>query len=163
MSNPLIIGIDPGYDRIGIAVGCKEKSIWRVLLYHCVETDRKAKLFDRYQQIILELKAILDQYPIQEAAIESLFWFKNQSTALHVSEARGVIIAELLSHGITITEYTPLQVKQSVAGYGRADKKAVAKMVQLELNIQEKMIDDTVDALALMICHQSSQKLNKKI
>lgn len=162
-TSPIIIGIDPGYDRIGLAIGQKHAATWQILAYECLETNRKLDLFTRYQQISTRLDQLLTIHQPQEAAIESLFWFKNQSTALHVSEARGVILAGLLAHGITISEYTPLQIKQSLTGYGRADKKAVEKMVRLELQLTEKIIDDTIDALALMVCHQAARVLKQKV
>lgn len=159
-NNPIIVGIDPGYDRVGVAIGQKNGNNWQVLAYTCIQTDKKAHLFERYQQITEELEALLIKYQVTEAGIESLFWNKNQSTALDVSEARGVIIATLLRHQIKISEYTPLQIKQSLTGYGRADKKAVEKMVRMELTLEGKIIDDTIDALATMICHECSRKLN---
>ena len=158
-NNPIIVGIDPGYDRVGIAIGQKNGNTWQVLAHTCIQTDKKAHLFQRYEQIAQELEALLTKYQVTEAGIESLFWFKNQSTALDVSEARGVIIATLLRQGVKIAEYTPLQIKQSLTGYGRADKKAVEKMVRMELSLSGKIMDDTIDALAAMICHECSRKL----
>ncbi|NMA29495.1 MAG: crossover junction endodeoxyribonuclease RuvC, partial [Candidatus Pacebacteria bacterium] len=120
---------------------------------------------ERYQQILEDLTAIIQRHQPQEAAIETLFWFKNQSTAMQVSEARGLILATLLKAGLKISQYTPLQIKQAVTGYGRADKKAVEKMVRLELAIDQnsakEILDDTFDALALLLCHQASRKLKK--
>lgn len=159
MHSPIIIGIDPGYDRVGIAIGQKNGQAWQLLDYRCIQTNKKATLFSRYAQIATELEELVTKYQVEEAGIESLFWFKNQSTALDVSEARGVIIATLLRHQISISEYTPLQVKQSLTGYGRADKKAVEKMVRMELSLTGKIIDDTIDALAIMICHQCSRQM----
>lgn len=158
-NNPIIIGIDPGYDRVGIAIGQKNKNSWQILAYQCIQTNKKAKLFNRYEQIISELEELIKRYQVEEAGIESLFWFKNKTTALDVSEARGIIIATLLNNGVKIFEYTPLQIKQGLTGYGRADKKAVEKMVRIELALEGKIIDDTIDALAAMICHESSRKL----
>lgn len=159
-NDPIIIGVDPGYDRIGFAIGQKIAKSWQVLDYQCIQTNKKERLFKRYEQIVFELEKAIVKNKVAEAGIESLFWFKNQSTALNVSEARGVIIATLLRHNIKVFEYTPLQIKQSLTGYGRADKKAVEKMVRMELSITEKAIDDTIDALAIMICHECSRKHN---
>ncbi len=156
-NNPIIIGIDPGYDRVGLAIGQKKEAKWQLYDYRCLQTNKQASLFTRYQQIAEELEVLITQHQVVEAGIESLFFFKNQSTALDVSEARGVIIATLLRQGIKIYEYTPLQIKQSLTGYGRADKKAVEKMVRMELTLQAKTLDDTIDALAIMICHQASR------
>ena len=161
-NNPIIVGIDPGYDRIGVAIGQKNDSRWLVLTYTCIQTNKKAKLFARYAQIAQELEALLIKHQVTEAAIESLFWFKNQSTALDVSEARGIIIATLLRQQIKIAEYTPLQIKQSLTGYGRADKKAVEKMVRMELSLTDQIMDDTIDALAVMICHECVRKMQKE-
>ncbi|HPS40837.1 MAG TPA: crossover junction endodeoxyribonuclease RuvC [Candidatus Woesebacteria bacterium] len=162
-NNPIIIGIDPGYDRVGVAIGQKTDQTWRLFTYHCIQTEQKAQLFERYAQIARELDKLVRDYQVTQASIESLFWFKNQSTALNVSEARGVIIATLLRTQVKIAEYTPLQVKQSLTGYGRADKKAVEKMVRMELHLEDKMIDDTIDALAIMICHECSRKLKENL
>lgn len=161
-NNPIIVGIDPGYDRVGIAIGQKNGSKWQVFAHTCIQTDKKAHLFKRYEQIAEELELLITKYQVTEAGIESLFWFKNQSTALDVSEARGVIIATLLRHQVKIAEYTPLQIKQSLTGYGRADKKAVEKMVRMELVLEGKIIDDAIDALATMICHECSRKMQKE-
>jgi len=165
MTNPIIIGIDPGYDRLGWAVAQKNPGAWHVFDQGCIVTDRQEEIEQRFQQILDELSAIIQRYQPQEAAVETLFWFKNQSSAMKVSEARGLIIANLLDAGIEISQYTPLQIKQAITGYGRADKKAVEKMVRLELAIDQNqaknIIDDTFDALALVICHQASRKLKK--
>ena len=159
-NNPIIVGIDPGYDRVGVAIGQKNGSTWQILAHTCIQTNKKSHLFKRYQQIAEELESLITKHQVTEAGIESIFWNKNQSTALDVSEARGVIIATLLRHQIKISEYTPLQIKQSLTGYGRADKKAVEKMVRMELTLEGKIIDDAIDALATMICHECSRKIN---
>ena len=165
MTNPIIIGIDPGYDRLGWAVAQKNPGAWHIFDQGCIVTDRQQEIEQRFQQILDELSAIIQRYQPQEAAVETLFWFKNQSSAMKVSEARGLIITNLLNAGIKISQYTPLQIKQAITGYGRADKKAVEKMVRLELAIDQNqaknIIDDTFDALALVICHQASRKLKK--
>ena len=165
MTNPIIIGIDPGYDRLGWAVAQKNPGAWHIFDQGCIVTDRQEQIEQRFQQILDELSTIIQRYQPQEAAVESLFWFKNQSSAMKVSEARGLIIGNLLDAGIKISQYTPLQIKQAITGYGRADKKAVEKMVRLELAIDQNeaknIIDDTFDALALVICHQASRKLKK--
>jgi len=165
MANPIIIGIDPGYDRLGWAIARYGNNAWQIFEHGCIITDRQGKIEDRYQQILEDLTAIIKRHQPEEAAIETLFWFKNQSTAMQVSEARGLILATLLKAGLKISQYTPLQIKQAVTGYGRADKKAVEKMVRLELAIDQnsakEILDDTFDALALLICHQASRKLKK--
>ena len=163
MPNPIIIGIDPGYDRLGWAVAQKNTSGWQIFAQGCIITNRQASIEERFQQILTDLANIIKKHQPQEAAVETLFWFKNQSSAMKVSEARGLIMATLLESGLKISQYTPLQIKQAVTGYGRATKKAVEKMVRLELAIDQNrakaILDDTFDALALVICHQASRKL----
>ncbi len=157
-----LLGIDPGYDRVGWAIGQVNGAKIAVLGFGCIETDKNQTLIQRYQQIDTQLQEILEQFQPVEAAIESLFFFKNQTTAMHVSEARGVIISCLFRHQVGFAEYTPLQIKQAVTGFGRADKKAVEKMVRLQLGLtqtNEKILDDTMDALAILITHASSRKL----
>ncbi len=149
-----IIGIDPGFDRIGWGViDCHARQC-HVLAYGCIQTNHRSDIFTRYQQIMTELTDILIAHQPIVAAIESLFFAKNQKTALRVSEARGVIISHLLKAGCQVVEYTPQAVKIAVTGYGRADKKAVEKMVRSELNLkQNTLIDDTLDALAVAVTH----------
>lgn len=157
---PLILGIDPGYDRIGWAIGQKLDEEWKLSAFDCIRTSRQSTIIDRYYQLGEELSAIIKQHRPDQAALESLFFFKNQKTVMKVSEARGVMIDRLLQKKIKIFEYTPLQIKQAVTGYGRADKQAVEKMVRLELNLTKKdIIDDTLDALAVMMTHQANHKL----
>jgi crossover junction endodeoxyribonuclease RuvC len=160
-----LLGIDPGYDRIGWAVGHVQGSKLAVVEFGCIETDKTQSLIDRYQQIDTQLEAVIKKLQPAEAAVESLFFFKNQTTAMHVSEARGIIISCLFRHRVSFAEYTPLQIKQAVTGYGRADKKAVDKMVRLQLGLKtgngkaEKILDDTMDALAILITHSASRQL----
>jgi crossover junction endodeoxyribonuclease RuvC len=157
---PLIMGIDPGYDRLGWSVGKKNSSGWEKVKHGCIFTDKNLDLNQRYQKIILELNKIIKKEKPVEAAVESLFFFKNHKTALKVAEARGIILSCLLNNNLKVYDYTPLQIKQAVTGWGRSDKKGVAKMVEMELKINsQKIIDDAIDALATMICHQANRKL----
>lgn len=150
-----VIGIDPGYDRLGWAIAQVEGTNWHSLKIDCIQTNRKQSLFQRYEQIMKDLDDIIQQYEPDEAAIESLFFFKNKKTALKVSEARGIIISQFLKNGQRISEYTPLEIKEAVTGYGRADKKAVEKMVRLEFgSFKKDIIDDAIDALAVIMTHQ---------
>ena len=131
--------------------------------YGLIETTKTQSIWQRYQQLDQELGEILDQYHPKEAALESVFFSKNQKTALRVSEARGVIINCLLRYQLRCFEYTPPQVKQAVTGYGNADKTAVEKMVRLQMKtmMQEssnKIIDDTIDAMAVAMTHAASRQ-----
>lgn len=156
----IILGIDPGYDRLGWAVGSTQGQQWQSLHYGVLQTAKATPLVQRYQQVAQELTIIIKTYSPSIAVIESLFFFSNQKTAMKVSEARGVIIKTCLSRGLKIAEFTPLQIKQAVTGYGRADKKSVEKMVRLQLKLADrKIMDDAIDALAIMLTYQVQSKL----
>lgn len=163
MPQPLIImGIDPGYDRIGWAVGKIHGSQVQAVSYGLIQTHASESLIQRYQLIDQELSQIISHFQPSEVAIESLFFNKNTSTAIHVAEARGVIISAFFRQKVAVFEYTPLQIKQAVTGFGRADKKAVEKMVLLQLKkcLNEKspkLVDDTFDALAVLLTHSASR------
>lgn len=150
----VILAIDPGYDRVGWAVGNVQHALISKLAYGCIQTNSGETLFQRYQQITSELAQIIQQHQPSQLAIESLFFFKNQKTVMQVSEARGVIISCCLQASLEIFEYTPLQIKQAVTGYGRAAKDQVDKMVRLQLKLgQQKIIDDAMDALGILLTH----------
>lgn len=158
MRSPVtILAIDPGYDRIGWAVGSMSGTECLALQYGLIQTNKSESRIDRYQHLDTELAEIMTRYQPQEAAIESLFFYNNKTTAIHVAEARGVVISSCFRHKVKVSEYTPLQIKQAVTGFGQADKKAVEKMVRLQLKRQvansEKIIDDTLDALAILLTH----------
>ena len=150
----IILGIDPGIAIVGWGVLEYSGSKFTVLGYGSIQTPSTIATEDRLCAVYSELKDIIQKYKPEHMAIEELFWNTNQKTGIAVAEARGVILlcAELL--GIEIFEYTPLQVKQSIVGYGRAEKSQVITMVQMFLNIKEKISpDDAADALAIAICH----------
>lgn len=152
----IIIGIDPGFDRLGWAVGKLEKNHrLNLLSFGLIQTDKKDELLQRYMQVDKELGEILDEFRPESAAIETLFFFKNQKTVMQVAESRGVILSALLRRQIQVAQYTPRQIKAAVAGDGSADKKGVEKLVRLQLAIPTTMeiIDDTYDALAALLTH----------
>ena len=156
----LILGLDPGYDRLGWAVGDKKNNKWKNLHYGCIQTNKKQPLLKRYHQLDFKLNDIIRDYHPYQAAVETLFFSKNRKTALAVSEARGVILSCLIRNNLEIYEYGPGQIKQTVTGYGQADKKAVEKMVRMELSLpKEPIIDDAIDALGVMITHGAHYNL----
>lgn len=158
------LAIDPGYDRLGWAVGSIAKRNITQIAYGCIQTDKKLALLQRYTQIIEELSNIIKKHNPSELAIEDLFFSKNTKTAMKVSETRGIIIGSCLQKGIRVFEYKPNQIKLAVTGSGRANKKAVDKMVRLQLHIQpNKIIDDTIDALATLITHANWGIVNPNI
>lgn len=161
-STKTIIGIDPGYGRLGWAVATIDGESWKKIDLGCIQTEAKQDLFDRYLEMEQQLQTIIDQFNPTETAIESLFFFSNQKTALKVSESRGIVIACLMRNQLKISQYTPLQIKETVTGYGRADKKAVEKMVRMEFQLRDKkIIDDAIDALAVILTH-SIRSRNQK-
>lgn len=148
----VLMGIDPGFDRIGWAVCSSASSGLQVLEYGCILTNRKETQLQRYQQLSTDLAAILKRHQPNIAAVESLFFTNNQKTAIAVAQARGIILDQLFLHSVIIREYTPLQIKQATTGYGAADKASVEKMVRLQLALNTAhIIDDAIDALAMVI------------
>lgn len=150
-----ILGIDPGYDRVGWAVLTVNSSrTYSVTAYDCIQTNKSDDIWQRYSQIAVDLRKVIATHSPDVAAIESIFFSKNQKTAIKVSEARGIIIGCILSDVREIAEYTPNQIKLAVTGYGNSDKTAVEKMVRMQLKItNKKVIDDTMDAIATAFTH----------
>lgn len=161
--NPVILGIDPGYDRLGWAIAKIEGPKITPMEYGCIQTNKNEDIFSRYQQIITELSQIIAQHQPTELAIENLYFSKNTKTALRVSESRGVIITLALQYQMTTFEYDPVTIKQAVTGFGKADKKAVEKMtlMQLGLTNKSKIVDDAIDALAVAVTHFASRNIRK--
>lgn len=157
----IILGIDPGYARVGFAVIDLTNGVQKAIECGSITTSKDEKLCTRLNKIANDLQEIIDKYNMDFAAIEDLFFNTNTKTAIHVAEARGVILYILEKNNIQIAEYTPLQVKQALVGYGRADKNQVKNMVQkiLGFKIMPKL-DDTTDAIAIAICHSFSYKYN---
>lgn len=149
----IILGIDPGTAITGYGIIKKEKGALLCIDFGCIYTSSGLELAKRLDIIRRELTSIIKKYKPDHAAIEQLFFAKNAKTALSVAHARGVALEILSTSGIAIYEYTPLQVKQAVTSYGRAEKSQVQKMVKILLNINElPKPDDAADALAIAIC-----------
>ncbi len=158
----IILGIDPGFARLGYGVIEYENNKYKTLEYGSITTKAGERLSLRLKRIGEDLQSIVSKYNIDAASIEDLFFNTNITTGIQVAEARGVIMYVLESNNIPIAEYTPLQVKQALVGYGRADKRQIMDMVKRILKL-EKMpkLDDTADALAIAICHSYSYKYNQ--
>lgn len=119
-----------------------------------IQTDKKLDDSKRLLEIYNDLSIIVDKYNPDCASVEQLFFFKNQKTVIPVAEARGVILTVLEKYNIPTFSYTPMEVKQVLTGYGRAEKKEVEQMVKLTLGVEDlPKLDDTVDAIAIAICH----------
>lgn len=146
-----IIGIDPGYGILGWAV--IEDSL-KICDYGAIETASTMPLDERMFVIHTELSAIITEYKPDTAAIERLFFSRNTTTAMHVANAVGVVLLAFHQHVLLYTEYTPLQIKQALTGYGKADKKQMQHMVKTVFNLKEiPKPDDAADALAICACH----------
>ena len=159
-----IIGIDPGYAIVGVGVVEYAGNKFRTLEYNAITTPAGMNTVDRLKKIYDEMSAYLDKYKPDAMAMEELFFTSNQKTALNVAQARGVLLVAAANKGVPISEYTPLQGKQSVTGYGRAEKSQIQQMVKmiLGLNVIPKP-DDAADALALAICHAHSNNMNRML
>lgn len=153
----VILGIDPGYAIVGYGLINYEKNRFSVIDYGAITTEAKTPFNQRLQIIFNDLTALIEKYKPQAMAIEKLFYNTNAKTVIDVAQARGVIMLAAQINGINAFEYTPLQVKQSVVGYGRAEKKQVQEMTRVILNLEKiPKPDDTADALAMAICHAHS-------
>lgn len=153
----IILGIDPGYAIVGWGVLDYQGNQFKVLDYGAITTEADMNLFRRFQSIHQDLNEIIEKYHPDAMAIEELFFNSNRTTAINVAQARGVLILSALNHNVPVFEYTPLQVKQAVAGYGRAEKQQVQQMTKILLNLSAvPRPDDTADALAIAICHGHS-------
>lgn len=155
-----IIGIDPGFDRVGIAILEKEKTREILLYSTCIVTSKKDSFDKRLVTIGQDLEKILQTYAPTELAIEKLFFTKNQTTAMNVAEARGVLLYLCSVHHLTIHEYSPPEIKMAITGYGKAAKEDVAYMVPkiLKLAIDPASLDDEIDAIAIALTHSSHRK-----
>ena len=150
----VVLGIDPGTAIVGYAVVMANGSELQLLVCDVITTSAKMPLAERLQLIYTGLSSIIANYKPQEAAMEELFFAKNARTAMTVGQARGVAMLALANAGLSIAEYTPMQVKQAVTGYGGADKSQVGGMVRVLLKLAAvPQPDDAADAAAVAICH----------
>ena len=149
-----ILGIDPGLAIVGFGVVDYRASHFTTLAHGAILTPAKTEIVSRLELIERQMNELLDKFKPEQMAIEELFFNSNHTTAIPVAEARGVILLTAYKHGVEIFEYTPLQVKQAVVGYGRAEKKQVIEMTTRILNLTAApKLDDTADALAIAVCH----------
>lgn len=150
----LILGIDPGLATVGFGAVLKTGTKYRAIEYGAIITKPKQILESRLSEIYDSMNSLIEKLKPDCISIEELFFNKNVTTAIDVAQARGVILLAAYKHGVDIYEYTPLEVKSSIVGYGRAEKQQVQYMVRLMLNLDETpKPDDTADALALALCH----------
>lgn len=149
-----ILGIDPGFAIVGWGIIESHRGNVRPIAYGAITTPAHTPIESRLLMIQQDLESIIEKYKPDEMAIEELFFNTNITTGIAVAEARGVIICTAHRLGVKVAEYTPLQVKQAVVGYGKAEKRQVISMVTSLLKLQKPpKPDDTADALAIAICH----------
>jgi crossover junction endodeoxyribonuclease RuvC len=155
-----IIGIDPGYDRLGIAVIERTAPGKECVLYsNCFQTSPKDSIYKRFGLISNEVGRVLDEFKPEALSIETLFITKNQKTAMRVAEARGVILAEAIRRNVAIYEYTPMQIKVAITSDGTSDKERMIKMVKLLVSLPiKKTVDDEYDAIAAAITHSACMR-----
>ncbi len=158
----IIIGIDPGTAHLGYGIIKKtkgKKNKLKAIDYGCIKTSPDFSDGDRLKKINNELNKLIKKYKPKILAIESLYFFKNLKTALPVSQATGVILLTAAKKKIPVVEFTPLQVKLAITGYGRAEKQQVQKMVKILLNLKEiPQSPDAADALGVAICCTNFRK-----
>lgn len=158
-----ILGIDPGYAIMGYAIVDINGNRFTSVGYGAIITDSNMSMPDRLKRIYNSLMEIIAEFEPDEASIEELFFNTNAKTAILVGQARGVAVLACVNSGLKTFEYTPLQIKQALVGYGRAEKKQVQMMVKAILNLSEvPKPDDTADALAAAVCHGHSAGNKRK-
>lgn len=159
----IILGIDPGYAIVGYGVVRYESGRFTVLDYGAVRTSPKQDFEERLCRIYDQTEALIHRWNPGVLGIEQLFFNTNTTTAMGVAQARGCILLCAAKTGLQIHEYTPLQIKQAVTGYGGADKRQVQEMTRMLLGLPEiPKPDDTADALAVAVCcaHSAKNPLN---
>jgi crossover junction endodeoxyribonuclease RuvC len=154
----IVLGIDPGYDRCGWAVVQKNGRSLTAIGYGCIQTSKTQSKLERMGAIWDELTAVLAKVPIDIIAMESLIFARNVSTALPVSEVRGLVIALAWQRQLQVAEYPPSTIKVTITGYGQADKEQVYTMLEKQIKLEKKpKLDDTGDALAVAVTHLVTQ------
>lgn len=150
----VILGIDPGFDRLGCAILERQKSEDNLIYSTCIFSDKKTSYEKRLLFLGKEIEKIIRKYKPNVAIMEKLFFSQNQKTAIRVAEARGMVIFLLTSKNIPLIEIAPSEIKTAITGYGKADKNQIKKMVQVILNIQcSGKIDDETDAIATALSY----------
>ncbi|MBI5470495.1 crossover junction endodeoxyribonuclease RuvC [Candidatus Kaiserbacteria bacterium] len=148
-----VLAIDPGFGRCGVAVVEKENGKERLILSECIETSAKDTFPERLAEVCNACERVIIEAKPQYVAIEKLYFATNQKTAMQVAEVRGALIALAARYKLPVSEYTPMQVK-SALGYGKADKKQMAKMIHLLVKIEKPIrYDDEYDAIAIGVTH----------
>ena len=156
-----ILGIDPGIAIVGYGIVDKEGNRYKTIGYDAITTRAHTPLEERIEKVYDGVNEIIKTYNPDVMSIEELFFNNNAKTALTVGQARGVIILAAVKNRVPVYEYTPLQVKQALTGYGRASKQQIQQMMKTMLGLNEiPKPDDVADALAIAVCHGNSMRFN---
>jgi crossover junction endodeoxyribonuclease RuvC len=149
-----IVGIDPGTARIGWGLIDGSHQQYTMLRYGCIETEKTKQPHHRLQEIHAEVLGLLQTEKPDQVVVEQLFFARNVTTAMSVGQARGVILLAAAQANLPVFEYTPMQVKQAITGYGRAEKAQIQTMIKMLLKLKEiPKPDDAADALAIALTH----------
>lgn len=156
-----ILGIDPGLAIVGYGVVDKVGNAYKTIDYNAITTMAHTPIENRIKIIYDEISLLLEKFKPDALSIEELFFNNNSKTAIAVGQARGVVLLAAVEHNVPIYEYTPLQVKQALTGYGRASKTQIQQMMKNILALSEiPKPDDVADALAIAVCHGNSMRFN---
>ena len=155
-----ILGLDPGLAIVGYSVIDYKDKQYNLVASGSIKTPQNEREAKRLLEIYEDVCFLCQKYNPQAASVEKLYFFSNQKTIIGVSQARGVILAALEKNGINTYGYTPIEVKQVITGYGRASKNEVKKYVSLYVNLPHTNLDDTIDSIAIAICHIRSMEIN---
>ena len=156
-----ILGIDPGIAIVGYGVVDKEGNSYKTVAYDAVTTRAHTPLGERLELVYKGIDEIIKMYRPDAMSIEELFFNNNAKTAIAVGQARGVILLAAVHNSVPVFEYTPLQVKQALTGYGRASKGQIQQMMKSILGLSSvPKPDDVADALAIAVCHGNSMRFN---
>lgn len=158
-----ILGIDPGIAIVGYSIIDAADGVYTLISSGSIQTDKNKTDAGRLYEISQDLEEIIKQYNPDSAGVEKLYFFKNQKTIIPVAQARGVIMMTLEKYSVGAVEYTPIVVKQTITGYGRASKEEVAEAVEKMVDKNGKnwpKLDDTVDSIAIAVCHARNAECN---
>ena len=158
-----ILGIDPGIAIVGYCVIDIINDQYTLVSSGSIQTNKNKSEAGRLLEISNDIEEIIKQYRPNSAGVEKLYFFKNQKTIIPVAQARGVIMMTLEKYGVKAVEYTPIVVKQTITGYGRADKREVAEAVEKMIDKNGKnwpKLDDTIDSIAIAVCHARNTECN---
>ena len=153
-----IMGIDPGSNITGYGIIEKKEDRLNWIDDGQISPSKRSSFYERLFYIFSEIKRLIDKYRPQEVALEDIFYSKNVKSSIRLGHIRGAIVVASLSMGVPLFEYTPLEVKKAVTGYGAASKSQVKEMVKLILSIERDISFDSSDALAIAICHANTRR-----